>query len=47
LDPFNEFTNEEVLDVLKEVRLESHIINKCDNGIDTFISENNTVFSMG
>jgi len=47
LDPFDEFTDAEVIKVLEEVKLHDHIRNKCDNGILTFISENNTVFSMG
>lgn len=47
LDPFNEFTNEEIVKVLQEVRLHDHIRTKCEQGINTLISENNTVFSMG
>jgi ATP-binding cassette, subfamily C (CFTR/MRP), member 4 len=47
LDPFGEFTDEEVRKVLEEVKLHDHIRTKCDNGLLTFISENNTVFSLG
>ena len=47
MDPFGEFKDEEIIKVLDEVKLSDHIKNKCSNGIDTSVSENNTVFSMG
>ena len=47
LDPFNEFSDEQIRVVLKEVKLWSHIEANCENGLQTKISENNSVFSIG
>ena len=32
---------------MKEVKIYDHIISKCENGLDTKISESNNVFSVG
>ena len=47
LDPFAEYTDAQVTEVLREVKLHDHILTKCDNGLFTLISENSTVFSLG
>lgn len=47
LDPFDEYTNEQIENVLEEVQLLSHIQSNCENGLQTMISDNNNIFSMG
>lgn len=47
LDPFGDYTRETCLEILKDVGLLEHIEKQCKNGIDTAISDDNTVFSMG
>lgn len=46
MDPFEEFSNEDIEKTLDEVKLLRHI-NNMDKKLDTQISENNSVFSMG
>jgi ABC-type multidrug transport system fused ATPase/permease subunit len=46
MDPFEEYSNEEIEKVLDEVKLLRHI-NNMEQKLDTKISENNSVFSMG
>jgi ATP-binding cassette subfamily C (CFTR/MRP) protein 4 len=47
LDPFKNYSDEEIEKVLKEVALWDHIIKNCENGIYTLVSESNSVFSLG
>mmetsp|Transcript_19142 Transcript_19142/g.32631 ORF Transcript_19142/g.32631 Transcript_19142/m.32631 type:complete len:690 (+) Transcript_19142:1244-3313(+) len=47
IDPFNEFTNQQVLDALKEVNLLDYINRSFENGIQTKVSESNSLFSLG
>lgn len=47
LDPFNEYTDEEINQTLKEIKLLDHINKNCSNGIQTMITESNNVFSLG
>lgn len=47
LDPFGSYTKEACLEVLADVGLLDHIKQTCQNGIDTAIADDNTVFSMG
>ena len=47
LDPFGNYSKKECLQVLNDVGLHEHIQQTCDNGIDTAITDDNTVFSMG
>ena len=47
LDPFNEYTDEQIDQTLKEVKLFDYITNSCENGLDTKISESNNIFSVG
>ena len=47
MDPFEEFKIEEIEKVLDEVKLLKYINNDLDMKLETQISENNAVFSMG
>jgi len=47
LDPFGVYKEDQIKKVLSEVRLLDHIENKCKDGLDTAIADNNAVFSMG
>lgn len=47
LDPFEEFTDEDVEKTLDEIKLLDHIKKNCENGLNTLITESNNVFSMG
>ena len=47
LDPFEEFTDDEIEKVLHEIKLYDYITNNCANGTKTLIAENNNVFSVG
>lgn len=47
LDPFKEFSDEEVDRTLEEIKLKDHITKNCENGLNTLITESNNVFSMG
>lgn len=47
LDPFNEYSDEEIKKTLVEIQLLDHIESKCANGIETMITESNNVFSLG
>lgn len=47
MDPFDEFTDEKIKKVLSEVKLWDHIERTCENGLNTKISETNSVFSTG
>lgn len=47
MDPFNEYDDSAIENVLDEVKLLRYIKNDLDRGLDTEISENNSVFSMG
>lgn len=46
LDPFNESTDEQVIQVLKEVNLFEHV-DKMTEGIKTTVSDGNNLFSTG
>ena len=47
LDPFEEFSDAHVEDVLKQVALYEHIIRNCRDGLATQVTENNNIFSIG
>ena len=47
LDPFKEFDDAEIEKTLEEVKLLHYIQKNCANGLQTEISENNNVFSIG
>jgi ATP-binding cassette subfamily C (CFTR/MRP) protein 4 len=47
MDPFNEYDDASIENVLDEVKLLRYIKNDLDRGLYTEISENNSVFSMG
>jgi ATP-binding cassette, subfamily C (CFTR/MRP), member 4 len=47
MDPFSEFSTEDIEKTLDEVKLLRYINNDLDRGLETQISENNSVFSMG
>jgi ABC-type transport system involved in cytochrome bd biosynthesis fused ATPase/permease subunit len=47
MDPFSEFSTEDIEKTLDEVKLLRYINNDLDRGLETQISENNAVFSMG
>lgn len=47
LDPFNEFSEEAIVKILKEVALYDHIMKNCENGLQSVIAENNNLFSVG
>ena len=46
IDPFDEFTDKEILQVLKEVHLLERI-EKMKDGLDTIVAESNNLFSVG
>ena len=46
LDPFNIYSDEEIMEVLEDVQLSKHV-ESLDKGILTEISDNNIVFSVG
>merc|ERR1719453_2130137 len=46
LDPFLEYTDEKIETTLRELKLYDHITSQ-PNGIQTLISESNSVFSVG
>ena len=47
MDPFKQYTDEQIETVLKEVNLLDHIKANCEYGIKTEISDSNNIFSMG
>jgi len=47
LDPFKEFKEEEIINVLTDLRLMDHINKNCDDGIYTELSESSNLFSVG
>jgi ATP-binding cassette subfamily C (CFTR/MRP) protein 4 len=47
MDPFNEYDDSSIENVLDEVKLLQYIKNDLDRGLNTEISENNSIFSMG
>lgn len=47
MDPFNDYDDAAIENVLDEVKILRYIKNDLDRGLDTEISENNSVFSMG
>jgi ATP-binding cassette subfamily C (CFTR/MRP) protein 4 len=47
MDPFSDFSTEDIEKTLDEVKLLRYINNDLDRGLETQISENNAVFSMG
>ena len=47
IDPFFEYTDDEVNNALKEVSLLDHIEKNCDSGIQTMVTESNSLFSLG
>ena len=46
LDPFNEYTNEQIEDALKDVQLLEYV-NSLKDGMNTEIIQNNMLFSIG
>ena len=46
LDPFDEMTDEQIKEVIKEVNL-SEKIDALEDGINTYVSESNNLFSAG
>ena len=47
LDPFGEYDDEQIEKTLIEVQLYDHIIKNSSKGLDTLLSENNNVLSVG
>ena len=47
LDPFLEFSDDDIKKVLTEVSLWDHITKNCENGLQTLLTESNNVFSLG
>lgn len=47
LDPYDEFDDEKVIHTLKEVKLYDHIMDNCQNGLKTLVTESNSLFSVG
>lgn len=47
LDPFSEFTDDQIVQILQEVRLYDFITKNCTSGLKTMVSDNNNVFSVG
>ena len=47
IDPFHEYSDETIIDTIKEVKLWSHIENNCANGLNTILTESNSLFSLG
>ena len=47
LDPFSEFSDDEINKVLKDVNLSEHIAKNSSDGIWTKLTESNNFFSMG
>ena len=47
IDPFDQYTDDEILNVLKIVKLDDLILNKLSNGLNTMMSENGGNFSVG
>ena len=46
LDPFDEMTDEQIKEVIKEVNLNDKI-DALEDGINTYVSESNNLFSAG
>jgi len=46
VDPFNEKTEDDIKQVLREVNLYDHIM-KMDDGLNTRVAESNNLFSVG
>ena len=47
MDPFGQYSDEEIENILDEVKLLKYIQKDLANGLNTEIAENNSVFSMG
>jgi len=47
LDPFNEKSDEEIWNVLKEVQLDETVEKDLKQGLMTVVTESNTLFSVG